>query len=212
MIDDCPGMGAALWAGRPKLVLASSSPRRRVLLEKIGALAEVCSPQSEESWDASQDPSECAEFLSRSKAESVAESREEGIVLGADTVVILDGRPMGKPASADEAGIMLRQLSGRTHEVVTGITMVDAGSGRSASARAATRVTFRVLSEAEIEAYVATGEPMDKAGAYGIQGCGGLFVERLDGCFHNVVGLPLALLVRTLDDLAGADATERGGA
>ena len=116
-------------------------------------------------------------------------------------MVVLDGEPLGKPGSASEAKGMLRRLEGRTHQVVTGITLVDAGTGRAVSAHAETRVTFRSISEAEIEAYVSTGEPLDKAGAYGAQGYGGMFVESVDGCFYNVVGLPLALLVKTLDAL-----------
>ncbi len=201
VIEDGSTSGAAMWIGRPKLILASSSPRRRILLERVEALAEVRPPDSAEVVAGGSNPAERAVRLSRTKAESVAKDFSKGIVLGADTLVVLDGDALGKPASASEAKGMLRRLGGRTHRVVTGITLIDAETGRALSALAETRVTFRSISEAEIEAYVGTGEPLDKAGAYGAQGYGGMFVESVDGCFYNVVGLPLALLVRTLDAL-----------
>ncbi len=193
--------GEGMWVGRPKLILASSSPRRCALLERVGALEEVRSPNSLEPEPGDANPVEHAIALSRAKAESVAENLRKGIVLGADTVVVLDGESLGKPVSAADAGSMLGRLSGRKHQVITGMTLVDAGTGQRVSVHAETRVTFRSISREEIDAYVRTGEPLDKAGAYGVQGYGGLFVESIDGCYYNVVGLPLALLVRTLDTL-----------
>jgi len=193
-----------LWAGRPKLVLASSSPRRRELLERLGALAEVKVPDVAEQAAVGGDARARAVRLSRLKAESVARRLDRGLVLGADTLVVMEGRVLGKPRSEEEARDMLRLLSARTHEVVTGITVIDAATGRSASRQAVSRVTFRPISDAEVEAYVATGEPMDKAGAYGAQGGAGFFIEAVDGCFYNVVGLPLALLAEVVDELAKA--------
>jgi septum formation protein len=198
--DGCASPRPEMWAGRPRLVLASSSPRRRSLLEHVGAVSEVRTPGTAELVDGTRNPEVLACDLALGKARSVARTLGTGIVLGADTLVVLDGEFLGKPASAAEAQSMLSRLSGRTHRVVTGIALVDAESSRSARAHATTAVTFRPLSDAEIDAYVATGEPFDKAGAYGAQGYAGLFVRSIRGCFYNVVGLPLALLVTTLDD------------
>ncbi|MCK4548145.1 MAG: septum formation protein Maf [Candidatus Eisenbacteria sp.] len=202
-MEDPANTSVEMWIGRPKLILASSSPRRRVLLESVGALAEVRIPGIAESIEVTECPDELARRLSRAKAEPVADGLSRGIVLGADTLVVLDGELMGKPRSRDEARSMLTRLGGRTHQVVTGITLVDAETGRSVSAHATTDVTFRPISEAEINAYLETGEPFDKAGAYGAQGRAGLFISSVNGCFYNVVGLPLALLVATLDELLG---------
>lgn len=200
-----------LWAGRPKLVLASVSPRRRELLERLGALAEVRPPAAAEDPGEAGDPIGRAVDLSRRKAESVARSLSGGVVLGSDTVVVVDGELLGKPSSVEEARAMLRRLSGRAHEVVTGITLIAVASGRRVSRHARTRVRFRRISEAEIEAYLATGEPFDKAGGYAAQGSGGFFIESVDGCFYNVVGLPLAVLVEALDDLVRAPAAGHSG-
>jgi septum formation protein len=139
-------------------------------------------------------PGPIAEAVARlalDKARAVATRVREGVVLGADTVVVVDGQPLGKPADPTEACTMLRRLRGREHEVVTGVAVVDARSGRTASTAVVSRVRMAEYGEAEIEAYVATGEPLDKAGAYAIQGRGGAMVAALQGSFSNVVGLPL---------------------
>jgi septum formation protein len=129
--------------------------------------------------------------LALAKARAVATRVSEGVVLGADTVVVVDGRPLGKPVDPAEARAMLRRLRGREHEVVTGVAVVDARTGRAESAAVVSRVRMADYDEAAIEAYVATGEPLDKAGAYAIQGRGGTMVAGLQGSFSNVVGLPL---------------------
>jgi nucleoside triphosphate pyrophosphatase len=129
--------------------------------------------------------------LALSKARAVASRMGEGVVLGADTVVVIDGRVLGKPVDLDDARAMLRRLRGREHEVITGVAVVDARTGRSRSAAVESRVRMAEYGEGEIEAYVATGEPLDKAGAYAIQGRGGALVAGLEGSFSNVVGLPL---------------------
>jgi septum formation protein len=121
-----------------------------------------------------------------------------GLVIGADTIVLIDGDVLGKPASADEARAMLGQLSGKTHEVYTGVVVLDRETGQRSAGAERTAVTFAPLTEEWIRRYVRTGEPMDKAGAYAVQGLGSIFIERIDGCYFNVVGLPLALLARLL--------------
>jgi len=178
------------------LILASGSPRRRELLSRIvDEFAVVPSRAAEE---------ERGEPRARALTAAVAKAREvgsrcEGIIIAADTLVVIDRKALGKPKTTGEAADMLRELSGREHRVVTGLCVLDAKAGRELSAVEETRVCFRALSDEEIEAYVRTGEPLDKAGAYAIQGRGALFVERICGDFYNVVGLPLhrlALLLR----------------
>jgi septum formation protein len=157
--------------------------------------------------DESVYPGEEAEAYVRrialAKARETAGRHAAGLVIGADTVVVVDGDILGKPSSYEDAVRMLSMLSGRPHKVITGLALVDAATGRSAVGFEVTEVRLRELTKAEIEAYAATGEPMDKAGAYGIQGRAALFVEGVTGCFFNVVGLPLARLDRMLKDFKG---------
>jgi septum formation protein len=136
--------------------------------------------------------------LALDKARAVAARNGEGVVLGADTIVVIDGQALGKPAGPDEARAMLRRLRGREHEVITGVAVVDARTGRSEATAVVSRVRMTEYGEAEIEAYVATDEPLDKAGAYAIQGRGGALVAGLEGSFSNVVGLPLEETARML--------------
>lgn len=153
----------------------------------------------DESAPGGMEPDLVAEMLARRKAEDVAPRRPEALTLGADTIVVFDGEILGKPSGASEACEMLRRLSGNTHTVYTGIALIHPRTGRSIGGSEATSVTFGHLDADEIEAYVASGSPMDKAGAYGIQDDrGALFVERIEGDFYNVVGLPLRKLYRTL--------------
>ena len=177
---------------RVPLVLASRSPRRQRLLKQIGLRFTVRPSNVPERFVHRQSPAHNARRLALAKARDVAESLDRGIVIGADTIVAVDGRILGKPAGTREAGRMLRLLSGRSHIVYTAFALVEASSGRSLVDVVSTRVWFRKLTAAEIRDYVASGSPLDKAGAYGIQDdYGAVFVERIKGCFYNVVGFPL---------------------
>lgn len=182
---------------RRPLILASTSPRRAALLRQIGLPFVVEAPDVDESAWSSQDPAEGARTLALQKARAVAarQTVPGQIVLGADTIVVLDGRILGKPDGTAGARAMLRALGGRAHRVITGLALVETGSGRMVQGDEQTTVWMRPLAPEEIEAYLVTGEPLDKAGAYGAQGYGASFIERVEGCFYNVVGLPLARLV-----------------
>jgi septum formation protein len=171
------------------LILASSSPRRAELLRAAGIDFTVRSADIDEAIRPNEPPRDYVVRLSREKARAVV--RGDELALGADTTVVINGEIIGKPADAEEAGRMLRALSGRWHEVLTGVTLARAD--RIISAVSSTRVKFAELSGAEIEWYVSTGEPMDKAGAYAIQGHASLFIERIEGSYSNVVGLPVQL-------------------
>lgn len=176
----------------PLLVLASASPRRRELLAQIGLACRVRPVDIDESPRAGEAPDEYVLRLAREKARTAWQRHatdDELPVLGSDTTVVLDGRMLGKPSDADEAEDMLARLSGHTHEVLTAVAVVR--DKREAAALSRSRVTFRVTTPAERAAYVASGEPQDKAGAYAIQGLGAIFVERLEGSYSGVMGLPL---------------------
>lgn len=181
----------------PRVVLASQSPRRRELLGLIGIVHEVRPADIDESQLPGELPRAHAERLAREKAAAIA--REGTVTIGSDTIVVVDGDILGKPRDEDDAGRMLRRLSGRAHVVMTGIA-VD-WNGRLESAVEEVGVTFRQLDEHDIAAYIATREPMDKAGAYGIQGYGATIVERVDGDYFAVMGLPLNRTVRLLERL-----------
>lgn len=184
------------------LVLASASPRRRQLLSKLGLAFEVVPSDADETWPDRLAPGPAVEELARRKAEVVARERPGALVLGADTVVVLGEEVLGKPADEAEARATLARLAGRSHTVYTGLALVL--GDRLATAHEATRVSFGDLSEEEVAAYVATGSPLDKAGAYGIQDdLGSLFVARIEGDYFNVVGLPLHRLYRTLREAFG---------
>lgn len=190
------------------LVLASASPRRRELLAQVGFKFDVrpaCIPEDPREGE---DPIAYVTRLAREKAEAVyaelsskPRREDELVVLGADTTVTLDNHILGKPENARDAARMLRMLSGRSHHVVTGVAVVT--SRRVEVAAEVTAVRFLTLTDAEIDAYVATGEPMDKAGAYAIQGQAARWIPRVEGCYFNVVGLPLALVGTLLDGAAG---------
>lgn len=176
-----------------QLVLASQSPRRKELLALAGFEFTVRSRPVEEARGAGEAPAAYARRLARDKAEAAWEKGEE-IVLGADTIVVIGDRLLEKPVDAADAGAMLRLLSGREHLVITGICLRHAGG--AIVDHAETSVRFAELTSAEIDAYIASGEPMDKAGAYAIQGLASKFVEKIDGCYFNVVGLPVSLVYR----------------
>jgi septum formation protein len=179
---------------RPRVILASQSPRRRELLSLVGIPHEVRPADVDERYLAGESPHEHAERLARDKATRI---REPGaIVIGSDTIVVVDGDVLGKPKDVGDAARMLRRLSGRSHVVITAIAV--AIDGRVESGAEEVDVTFHPLSDADISAYIATREPMDKAGAYGIQGFGATIVARVDGDYFAVMGLPLQLLIRLL--------------
>lgn len=183
-----------------RLILASASPRRSTLLAELGLPFEVQPSGLAETLTPGHDVSALTTALARAKAQDVAARLGPGLalVLAADTLVVLAGRPLGKPASRADAGRMLAALRGRAHEVVTGVVLLEVPGNREASAAVTSRVVMRAFTDAEIRAYVATGEPDDKAGAYAVQGLGGRLVERVEGCYTNVVGLPLRTTARLL--------------
>jgi len=180
------------------IVLASSSPRRSVLLRQIGLKFEIMIPDVDESIDSHESPELVAQELAYLKALSAADrlkrnGRYDCLVIGADTIVVKDGI-LGKPENSNQAYNMLKSLQGSWHEVITGLTVIDCAGMRSIKCFEKTLVKMKSLSDDEIWSYIDTGEPLDKAGAYGIQGIGALLVERIEGCYFNVVGLPLSRL------------------
>lgn len=185
-----------------RIVLASASPRRRELLAQVGLTA-VCIPADvDESVLSGESPDRHAIRLSEAKALAVASRRHVAgrFFLGSDTVVVRDGVILGKPDDAADAAAMLRSLSGRSHEVVSGYAVHDRDSGRTISGAVVTRVWFKSLTDQEIAGYLATGEPFDKAGAYAIQGFGAFMVPRIEGSYPNVVGLPLCEVIAALEE------------
>ena len=181
------------------LILASQSPRRKSLLKQIGMKFRVIPSRAAEIFTSRQSPGENAQRIALEKAIDVAARLRRGIVIGADTIVVLDHHVLGKPKSKDDAKRMLRLLSGREHSVFTGFALRDVETGKHASGVEETKVRFRKLTEKEITDYVNSGSPMDKAGSYGIQDdFGAVFIERVNGCFYNVVGFPLARFYSTL--------------
>lgn len=192
----------------PVLVLASASPRRRELLQNAGIPFTAHPANVTEIFRAGESPRSVAERLAREKAEIVARQFPSRVVLGADTVVVVEGAMLGKPENEQEAASMLRALSGKTHDVVTGVCLAKIGSavGKGSEEKfelldvrsELTRVSMTELGEENIQAYVASGEPMDKAGAYAIQGIASRWIPRIEGDYANVVGLPVALVYRML--------------
>ena len=180
------------------VVLASSSPRRRELLEKTGLEFIVDAAEINEDHGRRMKPLELAKTISMEKAKAVAARHPCSIIIAADTFGLLGGRMLGKPRDKDEASDMLGRMSGKRHVVVTGFTILDTETGKTVSKAVETKVYLRKLAGEEIEAYVRTGEPLDKAGAYAIQGLGALLVEKIEGDYCNVIGLPLISLALEL--------------
>lgn len=177
------------------IILASASPRRKDLLIQAGIPFEIHPSNIDENTDGlSGTPEQIAEFLAHMKANDVAKKISEGLVLGADTIVVLDSEIFGKPNDAEDARKMLEKLSGRVHKVITGIALIDSKTGLCRIGHEVTKVKFAQITSDEIEKYIKTGEPFGKAGAYAVQGFGALLVEKIDGCYTNVVGLPLMRL------------------
>lgn len=183
-----------------QIILASNSPRRHELLSKIGIRHTVEPSFLEEKIEEGLSFGQLVEKMAYQKAKAVAKIHDRGIVLGADTIVVLDEDILGKPSSEEEAKEMLLRLSGKWHKVFTGIALIDITLNRCIKDFVESRVKFKNLTNKEIENYVKTGEPMDKAGSYGIQGKGALLVEKIEGCYYNIVGLPLFKLNLMLQD------------
>jgi len=186
-------------SGGPRIVLASQSPRRRDLLDLVRIPHEVRPADIDETVLPGETPEGHSERLAREKAQVIARQLPDAVVVGSDTIVVVDGEILGKPTDADHARRMLARLSGRGHTVFTAVAV--ARGTRVAAGVERVPVTFRALAPWEIDAYVATGEPMDKAGAYGIQGYGATIVERIEGDYFAVMGLPLVRLVRLLGEV-----------
>lgn len=204
-------------AGTPPLVLASASPRRRDLLGRLGLPFMVVPSGLDESADPTLPPAVLVERLARAKAAVVATGRQRGIVIGSDTVVVLDGEPIGKPTDAAEAATTLRRLRARAHLVLTGLAVIALDQERVLASVVTSTVQMADYDEPTIAAYVATGEPFDKAGSYAAQGRGAGLIAAITGCYTNVVGLPLcdlASLLRQLDltlPIVGPPCTDQAG-
>lgn len=183
-----------------QIILASSSPRRKELLEKIGLTFKVDASDYAEDLSSISEHHKLAIEISRGKAQSVAARYNDAIIIGVDTFGVIDGMIIGKPHTPDEAKKMLGNISGRSHIVISGFTIIDTSSCKMLSESVETKVFIKKLTTEEIDAYVKTGEPLDKAGAYGIQGLGALIVERIEGDYYNVIGLPLFALTEALKE------------
>ncbi|MFC4767902.1 Maf family protein [Effusibacillus consociatus] len=181
-----------------KLVLASGSPRRRELLSGLGLPFDVIVSDVDETIEEQMPPEEMVRTLAYRKASAVSNTLQDGIVIGSDTIVVLDGQVLGKPVDEQDARSMLSRLQGRAHTVYSGVAVIEASTGRHLVGHRSTLVHMRSLTDAEIVAYVQTGEPMDKAGSYAIQGIGSTIVDRIDGDYFTVVGLPMELLASML--------------
>ncbi len=181
-----------------KIILASASPRRKEILGTTGLKFDICVSDYEEDLSIKKEPRALARFLSRKKAEDVAPKYKNAIIIAADTFIVFRGKLLGKPHTPKEAVKMLTMFNGNAHSVITGFTILDTGSNKRVSRSIETKVYFKKLTQKEIKAYVRTKEPLDKAGAYAIQGLGALFVEKIEGDFFNVVGLPLCELAESL--------------
>ena len=186
-----------------KIVLASTSPRRAAILRAVGWPFETLAPEVDETRAPDEDAVAYVRRLALAKARAAASRLESTLVLGADTVVVIEGEILGQPRDADDARRMLRLLSGKWHEVLTGVALVRAGAEADCVVdQETTRVRFSQMSDTEIDWYVRTGEPMGKAGAYAVQGCAALFIEEIQGEYFNVVGLPVRLLYKLARQLA----------
>ena len=183
-----------------QIILASASPRRKALLEQIGLKFTVDTQVQEDAELTEQEPHQLTKEISLKKAESVAGRYPEAIIIAADTIGVVGGRIIGKPHSESEARAMLASLSGKSHTVITGFTVLDTLTGKAVSRSVETTVYMRRITKTEIDAYVQTGEPLDKAGSYAIQGLGAVLVEKIEGDYFNVMGLPISALAEVLKD------------
>ena len=183
-----------------KIILASASPRRKELLEKIGLKFEVDASNCAEEIDPTLKPDEIVRRISITKAKSVATRHQNAVIIAADTIGVIGTKLLGKPHTAGEARKMLAQISGKSHDVITGFTVLDTAAEKIVTKTVTTKVYIKKLTKKEIDAYVQTGEPLDKAGAYGIQGLGAVIVEKIEGDYYNVMGLPLSALAEVLQE------------
>lgn len=183
-----------------EVILASASPRRKELLEKIGLRFKVEPSNYEEDMPSGLEPHELARKISLEKAKVVASKHENAIVIAADTFIVFGDQILGKPHTEKEARKMLETISGKSHSVITGFSIIDIGASKTLSKSVETKIYIRKLTPAEIEAYVKSKEPLDKAGAYAIQGLGAVFVEKIEGDYFNVIGLPLSALTEALKE------------
>jgi len=181
-----------------EIVLASASPRRREILELTGLRFRVDKSRYEETLDHTVNPHNLAKRLSLEKARAVAGKYKDALIIAADTFIVFKGKLLGKPHTSKEARNMLTMLNGKSHSVITGYTILDTGAGQKITRSVETKVWFKKMSSEEIDAYIATKEPLDKAGAYAIQGRGSVIVKKIEGDYLNVVGLPLFDLAVTL--------------
>ena len=182
------------------IILASSSPRRKEILEKTGLPFIIDPSNSDEDMTQNLEPKDLAKALSLAKAKDVAKRHKNAIVIGADSIITLNGKVLGKPHTEEREIEMLTELSGSIHSAITGYTIIDTDSGKIVSDAVETKIYFRKLTQDEIKNYVATGKPLDKAGAYAIQGKGALFVEKIEGDYYNIMGLPLSAVVEKLKE------------
>ena len=183
-----------------KIILASTSLQRKNLLAKTGLVFETTASNYEEDMTLPLEPKELAMHLSKGKAQAVAEAYRGALIIAADTFIVHEDKILGKPHTPQRAKEMLKTLSGDTHSIITGFTVLDTESDKSISRAVEAKVYFKKLSEEEMDNYIATGEPLDKAGAYAIQGLGSEFVEKIEGDYSNVVGLPVKEVMKTLRD------------
>ncbi len=183
-----------------EIILASASPRRKELLEKTGLKFRVEPPDYQEHLDSTTEPHRLAMTISLEKAKSVAARHPDALIIAADTFILVDRQILGQPHTESEAGRMLQTLNGRSHKVITGFSIIDTGSRKTLSDSVETTVHIKKLTAAEIDAYIKSGEPLDKAGGYAIQGLGAVIVAGIEGDYYNVVGLPLSALTEALKE------------
>lgn len=192
---------------KKKIILASTSPRRHGLAQQMGLEFEIVPSNYEEDMSMDMGPAELAKTLSYGKAKEVASRMKEGIVLGVDTFVVFEGKKLGKPKSEEDAFNMLRSFSGKSQEVYSGVALINCETGEEIQDYEVTKVKFRDMDDLEIKNYIKTREPMDKAGAYGIQGLSSIFIEKVDGCYSNAVGFPIYNIYKNLKKI-GVDIFE----
>lgn len=195
---------------KQKIILASTSPRRKGLLQQMGIDFEIAPSDYEEDMTMKLSPRELAKVLAYGKAKDVANRIKEGIVIGVDTFLFYKGKKLGKPHTKENAYKMLKMFSGKTIEVYSGVALINAKTKKEIRGCEVSKFTFKKLTDKEIKDYIKTGEPLDKAGAIAIQGLGGIFIRKIEGCYANIVGFPIHNIYKNLQKL-GVDVLEYGG-